>query len=135
MLPENKILDKLTKNGFYKKVREKKWAERKQAFNKMIIFHGEPPILCPLENLLPLLSEIKLVLTQDSNMNVNIAAIYLLTALLSGSISDFHKFLFIELDLVMNKYKDKQVTMEKAVNSHRATYLTSLDLSEFLEPQ
>uniref|UniRef100_A0A915Q0H8 TOG domain-containing protein n=1 Tax=Setaria digitata TaxID=48799 RepID=A0A915Q0H8_9BILA len=107
MLDPVDILPKLPAN-FMESVDSKKWQERRDALQSLLVLCTENPKLCPKVNYGEFVALLKKILEKDANINVCALATRCLTAFATGLRKRFAQYATLVAPTIFEKFKEKK---------------------------
>uniref|UniRef100_A0A0R3RZR1 TOG domain-containing protein n=1 Tax=Elaeophora elaphi TaxID=1147741 RepID=A0A0R3RZR1_9BILA len=101
--------------GFFETIRSAKWDERRDVLSALIDSLSRHSSINPKVKYNEIVSELKLILLKDSNINVVILALRALTAFVKGLRRNFMKYIPMVLLHILEKFKEKKAVVKEAV--------------------
>ncbi|VDN91938.1 unnamed protein product [Brugia pahangi] len=107
MLDPVDVLAKLPAN-FMESIDSKKWVERRDALQSLLVLCTENPKLCPKANYGEFVALLKKILEKDANINVCALAARCLTAFATGLRKKFAQYAIMVAPTIFEKFKEKK---------------------------
>ncbi|KAM3717569.1 Zygote defective protein [Dirofilaria immitis] len=107
MLDPVDVLSKLPGN-FMEDIDSKKWQERRDALQSLLVLCHENPKLCPKANYGEFVAFLKKILEKDANINVCAVAARCLTAFATGLRKKFAQYATMVAPTIFEKFKEKK---------------------------
>ncbi|VDO29637.1 unnamed protein product [Onchocerca flexuosa] len=107
MLDPVDVLAKLPGN-FMEDIDSKKWQERRDALQSLLVLCHENPKLCPKANYGEFVAFLKKILEKDANINVCAVATRCLTAFATGLRKKFAQYATLVAPTIFEKFKEKK---------------------------